>query len=58
MWYAGELHYNCIVHKPLITSCIYYRDDPLEELKPLRNKLCDLLDIPKPVPIKVRCLIY
>ncbi|KAJ8318891.1 hypothetical protein KUTeg_003982 [Tegillarca granosa] len=35
------------------TQCIYkMMDEPVEELKPLRNKLCDLLNIPKPVLMK------
>lgn len=31
-----------------------YRDDPVGKLKPIRNHLCDLLSIRRPVPLKVR----
>ena len=31
----------------------FHRDQPVEEVKPIRNKLCDLFGVKPPVPAKV-----
>lgn len=37
----------------IISDILWFRDEPVEKVRPLRNDLCDLLGISKPV-VKVR----
>ena len=32
----------------------FRRDDAVEKVRPIRNQLCDLFDVPKPVMTKVK----